>query len=297
MPSPHLPSLSGKTLLITGGSRGIGLAIARRAAGLGANIALLAKTTEPHPTLPGTIYTAAQEIEAMGGRALPIACDIRDDLAVEQAVAQTVDTFGGIDFCVNNASAISLSDTQNTPPKRFDLMFGINTRGTYSVTRACLPHLMKAENPHVLMLSPPLDLQPKWFAGHVAYSIAKYGMSLCVLGFAEEFAKYGIGVNALWPRTIIATSAIRAMIGGDAMMRAARSPEILAECAVRIFMKPAQLFSGQFLLDDSFLVQEGVSAAQIDSYRMDPSCDLIPDFFVPEYPAAPVSLKKIIGSS
>lgn len=209
-----MATLKGKTLFITGASRGIGLAIALRAARDGANIAIAAKTTEPHPKLPGTIYDAAKAIEEAGGRALPLVCDIRFEDQVEQAVARTVEHFGGIDICVNNASAISLTPIDQTEMKRFDLMMGINTRGTFLVTKTCLPHLRRAENPHVLMLSPPLDMKPKWFAGHVAYSIAKFGMSLCVLGLAEELKRDGIAVNALWPRTTIATAAIRNLLGG-----------------------------------------------------------------------------------
>ena len=287
-------SLAGKTLFISGASRGIGAAIALKAAADGANIAVVAKTAEPHAKLPGTIFTVAAEIEKAGGHALPIQCDIRDEAAVEKAVAETVARFGGIDICVNNASAIQLTPTPMTDPKRFDLMFGINTRGTFVVTRACLPHLAKAANPHVLMLSPPLDMQPKWFAGHTAYSIAKYGMSMCVLGFSAEFAGQGIAVNALWPRTTIATSAIRFVVG-DQLMAMSRSPEILADCAHRIFQKPSRAFTGRFLIDDTFLVGEGVSPRALDAYRVDPTRDLAPDFFVPDdMPPPPgVSLAKI----
>lgn len=287
-------SLAGKTLFITGASRGIGEAIALAAARDGANVAIIAKTAEPHPKLPGTIFSVAAAVEAAGGRALPIQCDIRDEAAVERAVAETVARFGGIDVCVNNASAIQLTPTPQTDPKRFDLMFGINTRGTFTVTRACLPHLARASNPHVLMLSPPLDMQAKWFAGHTAYSIAKYGMSMCVLGFSAEFAAQGIAVNALWPRTTIATSAIKFVVG-DQLMAMSRSPEILADCAMRIFAKPSRSFTGRFLIDDSFLASEGVTPAAIDAYRVDPRMDLAPDFFVPDdMPPPPgVSLKRI----
>ena len=236
--------LAGKTLFISGGSRGIGLAIALRAARDGANVAIAAKTAEPNPKLPGTIHSAAAEIEAAGGKALPIMCDIRFEDQVRAAAAQTAETFGGIDICVNNASAISLTPTEKTDPKRFDLMFGINTRGTFVVTQACLPYLRKSANPHVLMLSPPLDMNPKWFQHHVAYSIAKYGMSLCVLGMAAEFKADGIAVNALWPRTTIATAAVNNLLGGDKLMRMSRSPEILADAAHLVFTQPAKLVLG-----------------------------------------------------
>ncbi len=273
-------SLAGKTLFITGASRGIGLAIALRAARDGANIAIAAKTVTPHPTLGGTIYTAAEEIERAGGRALPLCVDIRDDAAVADAIAKTVQEFGGIDIVVNNASAINLANTAGIDMKRFDLMHQINTRGTFLVTKLALPHLEKAANPHVLMLSPPLDMQAKWFAPHVGYTMAKFGMSLCVLGFAEEFRGRGIAVNALWPRTTIATAAIRNLLGGEAIMRASRKPEILADAAWLIFNKPAREFSGNFLIDDTFLASEGV--ADLAKYRVDPSVELQPDFFVPE---------------
>jgi citronellol/citronellal dehydrogenase len=281
-------SLAGKTLLITGASRGIGLAIGLRAARDGANIAIVAKTTEPHPKLEGTIFTAAEEIEKAGGKALPLAVDIRDEAAVKDAIARTAEKFGGIDIVVNNASAISITRTLQTEMKRYDLMQQINTRGAYMVTKLSLPHLEKSANPHVLMLSPPLDMKEHWFAPHVAYSIAKYGMSLCVLGFAGEFRPRGIAVNALWPRTTIATAAIKNLLGGDAIMRASRTPEILADAAYLIFQKPSREFSGNFLIDDTFLVSEGIT--DLNRYRVDPSVALQPDFFVPEEPSAPVSL-------
>jgi len=284
-------SLQGKTLFITGASRGIGLAIALKAAKEGANIAIAAKTAEPHPKLPGTIFTAAADIEQAGGKALPIMCDIRFEDQVEQAVAATVDKFGGIDICVNNASAIALTGTLETEMKRFDLMQGINARGTFMVTKYCLPHLLKAANPHVLMLSPPLDMQPRWFAGHTAYSLAKYGMSICVLGMATEFAGK-VAVNALWPRTAIATAAIRLAAGSDEAAKSCRTPEILADAAHAIFEKPNS-FSGNFLIDDNFLAENGVT--DFDRYRVDPSQDLIQDFFVPDGVPPPkgVSLKAI----
>ena len=282
-------SLAGKTLLITGASRGIGLAIGLRAARDGANVAILAKTTEPHPKLEGTIFTAAEEIEKAGGKALPLAVDIRDEAAVKDGIARTAEKFGGIDIVVNNASAISITRTPQTEMKRFDLMQQINTRGAYMVTKLSLPHLEKAANPHVLMLSPPLDMKEKWFAPHTAYSIAKYGMSLCVLGFAGEFRAQGIAVNALWPRTTIATAAIKNLLGGDAIMRASRTPEILADAAYLIFQKSSREFTGNFLIDDTFLASEGIT--DFDRYRVDPTMPLQRDFFVPEDSKPPVSLE------
>jgi citronellol/citronellal dehydrogenase len=285
-----MANLKAKTLFITGGSRGIGLAIALRAARDGANIAIVAKTVEPNPKLPGTIYTAAEEIKAAGGRALPIQCDIRFEDQVEAAVAKTVETFGGIDICVNNASAISLTPIDKTDIKRFDLMFAINTRGTLLVSKACLPHLKKAANPHILTLSPPLDMKPKWFAGHVAYSIAKYGMSLVVLGLAEELKRDGIALNALWPRTTIATAAINNLLGGAMLMRMSRKPEILADAAHLIFMQPAKSFTGHFLIDDTLLYEVG-GVRDFEPYRVDPSAELAPDFFVPDDSAPPPGVK------
>ena len=226
-----MTSLKGKTLFVSGGSRGIGLAIALRAARDGANVAIAAKTAEPHPKLKGTIYTAADEIRAAGGKALPILCDIRDEAQVIAAVEQTVAEFGGIDICVNNASAISLTNSQATDMKRFDLMMGINTRGTFMVSKYCIPHLKKADNPHILMLSPPLDMKAKWFEHSTAYTMAKFGMSMCVLGLSAELKSAGVAVNALWPRTTIATAAVGNLLGGDAMMRASRTPEIMADAA------------------------------------------------------------------
>jgi citronellol/citronellal dehydrogenase len=284
-------SLKGRTLFITGASRGIGLAIALKAAKDGANIAIAAKTAEPNPKLPGTIFTAAAEIEKAGGRALPVACDIRFEDQVRAAVETAVTAFGGLDICVNNASAISLTGTLDTDMKRFDLMNQINARGTFLVSKLCLPHLVKAASPHVLMLSPPLDLQPKWFSGHTAYSMAKYNMSLCVLGMAAEFAGK-VAFNALWPRTAIATAAIRLAAGSDEAARRCRTPEILADAAYRIFGKPVD-FSGHFLIDDTFLAGEGVT--DFDRYRVDPAQDLIEDFFVPNSMPPPrgVSLKAV----
>ena len=275
-----MAELSGKTLLITGASRGIGLAIGLRAARDGANVAILAKTAEPHPKLKGTIFTAAAEIEAAGGRALPLQCDIRDETQIKTAVSRTVEAFGGIDICVNNASAISLTKLADTEPKPMDLMFGINTRGALLVTKACLPHLKRAENAHVLMISPPLDMKPQWFAGHVAYSIAKYGMSLAVLGLARELRDDGIAVNALWPRTTIATAAIENVLGGDTLMRMSRKPEILGDAAHLVFRQSAAKFSGNFLIDDTFLHKVG-GVNDFEVYKVEPDALLAPDFFVP----------------
>ncbi len=276
-----MADLKGKTLLITGASRGIGLAIGLRAAHDGANVAVLAKTAEPHPKLEGTIHTAAKAIEDAGGKALALQCDIRDEGQIQSAVAKTVEAFGGIDICVNNASAISLSKLADTEPKRIDLMFAINARGTMLVTKACLQHLKVASNPHVLMLSPPLDMKPQWFSGNVAYSIAKYGMSLAVLGLADELKSDGIAVNALWPRTTIATAAIENILGGDKLMRMSRKPDILADAAHLIFSQKAREFSGNFLIDDTFLNQNG-GVTDFEAYKVDPSMPLAPDFFVPE---------------
>jgi len=273
-------SLSGKTLFVTGASRGIGLAIALRAARDGANVAIAAKTAEPHPKLPGTIYTAAQEIEAAGGQALPLVVDVRDEASVTAAVEATVAKFGGIDICVNNASAISLTGTLATDMKRYDLMNQINARGTFLTSKVCIPHLKRSANPHVLMLSPPLDMSPRWFAPHTAYSMAKYGMSLCVLGMSAEFRADGIAFNALWPRTGIATAAIKFALAGDEGLRRCRTVEIMADAAHAIFEKPAREFTGNFLIDDSFLYDEGVR--DFEQYRVDPSQPLMADFFVPE---------------
>jgi citronellol/citronellal dehydrogenase len=273
-------SLKNKTLFITGASRGIGLAIALRAARDGANIAIAAKTAEPHPKLPGTIYTAAKEIEQAGGKALPLVVDVRDEANVARAVEQTAAQFGGIDICVNNASAISLTSTTMTDMKRYDLMHQINTRGTYVTSRACIPHLKRASNPHVLNISPPLDMSPRWFSGHVAYTMAKFGMSMCVLGMAEEFKKDGIAFNALWPRTGIATAAIRNALAGDEGMKQCRTPEIMADAAYVIFGRPARECTGNFFIDDMVLYEAG--ERNFDKYRVDPTKALMPDFFVPE---------------
>ena len=273
-------SLKGKTLFITGGSRGIGQAIAVRAAQDGANVVIAAKTAEPHAKLPGTIYTAAEDIEKAGGKALPILCDIRDEQQVNAAVQKTVETFGGIDILVNNASAISLTGTLQTDMKKYDLMNGINARGTYMVGRACIPHLKKAANPHILTLSPPLDMSPKWFGPHVAYSMAKYGMSLCTLAWAQEFRKDGIAANSLWPRTGIATAAIN-MIGGEALMKQSRKPEIMADAAHVMLCKPSREYSGHFAIDDLVLYDAGVR--DFAHYAAVPgTTQFMPDFFVPD---------------
>src|SRR2546422_4826151 len=263
-----------------GASRGIGLAIALRAARDGANIVVAAKTAEPHPKLPGTIFTAAEEIIKAGGNALPIAVDVRDEAQVKSAIERAVATFGGLDIVVNNASAVQRTPVVDTDMRRFDLMHQINTRGTFMVSKYAIPHLEKARNPHILINSPPLDMREKWFAGSTAYSIAKYGMSLVVLGLAGELRSKGIAVNALWPRTTIATAAIKNILGGDVLMRRSRSADILADAAYRIFLKPARSFSGNFLIDDTFLAGEGVT--DFECYRVDPSEPLAPDFFVPD---------------
>jgi len=273
-----MSTLNDRTMFISGGSRGIGLAIARRAAQDGANIVIAAKTAEPHPKLPGTIYTAAEEIEQAGGQALPVVCDIRDEQQVEAAVAACVEKFGGLDICVNNASAISLSPTLKTSMRRFDLMHQINTRGTFLVSRTCLPHLLESENPHILNLSAPLDMQEKWFAPHVAYTIAKYGMSMCVLGMAGEFREQGVAVNALWPRTTIATAAVRNLLGGDEIVRRSRKPEIMGDAAHVILTKSSREFTGNFCIDDEVLESAGVS--DLSKYAVDPTMELMPDFFV-----------------
>jgi citronellol/citronellal dehydrogenase len=273
-------SLKSKTLFITGASRGIGLAVALRAARDGANIAIAAKTETPHVKLPGTIHTAAAEIEAAGGRALALAVDVREEGAVRDAIERAAAHFGGIDIVVNNASAISLTRIADTDMRRFDLMHQVNARGTFMVSKYAIAHLVGAQNPHILMMSPPLDMAEKWFAPHTAYTMSKFGMSMVVLGLAAELRAQGIAVNALWPRTTIATAAIRNLLGGDEMMRRSRRPEILAEAAYRIFAKPARSFSGQFLIDDTFLAAEGVR--DLEPFRMDPQAPLASDFFVPE---------------
>jgi citronellol/citronellal dehydrogenase len=274
-------TLRDKTLFITGASRGIGLAIGKRAAADGANVVIVAKTTEPNPRLPGTLYSAAAEIEAAGGQALPVQCDIRDDAAVSVAVARAVERFGGIDILVNNASAISLTPTAATPMKRFDLMFGVNVRGTYCCTQACLPELIKSaqrgRNPHVLNLSPPLSMREHWFSNHVAYTMAKYGMSMCTLGHAGEFRPYGIGVNSLWPRTAIATAALQMIPGAD--LARCRKPEILADAAYFVLTSDARAVTGNFFIDDVLLAEHGIR--DLEPYSVTPGTqDFLPDFFV-----------------
>lgn len=272
-------ALEGRTLFISGGSRGIGLSIALRAARDGANVTLIAKTAEPHPKLEGTIYTAAEQIEAAGGRALPVVGDIRDSDQVFAAVQQTVERFGGIDVCVNNASAINIAGTEALEMKRYDLMQDVNTRGTFVVSKACVPHLKQAENPHVLTLSPPLLLDPKWLKGHVGYTIAKYGMSMCTLGMAAEFADQGIAFNSLWPRTIIATAAVQNLLGGDEAMRRSRKPEIVADAAYAIVTRPSRECTGNLFLAEDVLAEEGVTDLAAYSYD-GADGELIPDLFV-----------------
>ena len=288
-------SLQGKTLFITGASRGIGLAIGLRAARDGANVAIAAKTTEPHPKLPGTIYTAAEEIERAGGKALPLVVDVRDEAMVKEAIDATAARFGGLDIVVNNASAISQTPAAATDMKRYDLMQQINTRGTFVVSKWAIPHLQKAANPHILMISPPLDMKEKWFAPHTAYTIAKFGMSLVVLGLAGELRNKGIAVNALWPRTVIATAAVNNLLGGEALMRAARKPEIMADAAYAVFAKPAREFTGNFLIDDTFLSENGVT--DFEPYRVDLAQKLVQDFFVPADSAPPkgVTIERPFG--
>jgi citronellol/citronellal dehydrogenase len=271
-----VPELKDKTLFITGASRGIGLAVALRAAREGANIVVAAKTATPNPKLPGTIYTAASAIEAAGGKALPLPVDIRFEDQVSDAVQKAVERFGGIDILVNNASAISLTGTADTPIKRFDLMMDVNLRGTYVCSQACLPHLKKAANPHILTLSPPLDMRARWFAPHVAYTIAKYGMSMCVLGMAEEFRPLGIAVNALWPRTIIATAALQVIPGAEAEL--GRTPEIVADAAMHILMRDSRTATGNFFLDEEVLAQAGVK--DLSSYAVAPGLPLKTDLFL-----------------
>lgn len=274
-------TLAKKTLFITGASRGIGLAIALKAARDGANIAIAAKTVVTHPKLEGTIYSAAEQIEAEGGKALPIQCDVREEEQVKSAIKQAAHRFGGIDIVVNNASAIQLSRTPETEMKRFDLMQQINSRATFMVSKYAIPYLENAKNPHILTLSPPLDMQEKWFAPHLAYTMSKFGMSLVVLGLAGELRDKKIAVNALWPRTTIATAAIKNLLGGDEMMRASRSPQIMADAAYAIFTKSAASFTGNFLIDDTFLTSEGVT--NFEKYAMEPGVPLHPDFFVPDH--------------
>jgi citronellol/citronellal dehydrogenase len=271
-------TLRGKTLFITGASRGIGKAIALRAARDGANIAVIGKTETPHPKLPGTVADSVREIQAVGGKAIACVADVRSEEQMAEAVGATVAAFGGIDILVNNASAISLTSTEQTELKRFDLMFGVNARGTFLCSKLCIPHLRNAENPHILMLSPPLTQEPRWFAPHLAYSIAKYGMSLCVLGLAEELKRDGIAVNALWPRTVIRTAAVQNLLGGDSSMARARDPEIVADAAHVVLTRKSRDFSGQFLIDEQVL--RGAGVTDFSRYSDVPDAELLPDFFV-----------------
>ncbi len=282
MTTSYRQSLAGKTMFISGGSRGIGLAIALRAAQDGANVAIAAKTDSPNPKLPGTIHSAAAEIEQAGGKALPLHCDIRDEAAVAAAVAATVERFGGIDILINNASAISMTGTQATPLKRFDLMFGVNVRGTFACSQACLPHLVRAaaagRNPHILTLSPPLSLDPLWFAPHVAYTMSKYGMSMCVLGMAEEFRAQGVAVNALWPRTVIATAALAMIPEAAAQLERTRKPQIMADAAHAVLVRDARTTTGNFFLDEEVLREAGIT--DFTPYATKPGNPLLPDLFL-----------------
>lgn len=270
--------LKDKVIFITGASRGIGKAIALKCAQDGANIAVVAKTKEPHPKLPGTVYTAVEDIEKAGGRAIPCIADIRFEEQVQAAVNATIDEFGSIDVLINDASAISITPTLQTTMKRFDLMFSVNVRGSFLCAKSCIPHLKKSENPHILNLSPPLNLDPKWFGNHLAYTMSKYGMSMCVLGMAEEFKKEGIGVNALWPRTTIATSAVKNLLGGDKTIRQSRTPEIVADAAYIIINKSSRECTGNFFIDDEVLIEEGIT--DLSKYSLVPGAKLLPDFFL-----------------
>ncbi len=272
-------SLESRTLFISGGSRGIGLAIALRAARDGANVALIAKTAEPHPRLEGTVFTAAEQIEEAGGSALPIVGDIRDEGQVFAAVEQTMQRFGGIDVCVNNASAINLAGTEALEMKRYDLMQDINTRGTFVVSKACVPHLKQSANPHVITLSPPLNMDPRWLKGHVGYTLAKYGMSMCTIGMAEEFRDDGIAFNALWPRTIIATAAVQNLLGGEEAMARSRKPELVADAAHAIATRPSRECTGNLFLAEDVLAEEGITDMNVYTYG-DESADPLPDLFV-----------------
>jgi citronellol/citronellal dehydrogenase len=273
-----MPTLYGKTLFITGASRGIGLAIALRAARDGANIVVAAKTDQPNPRLPGTIHTAVEEINKAGGKGLATRCDIRFEEQVLAAVDKAITTFGGIDILINNASAIHLSGTLDTPMKRHDLMHDVNSRGAFLCSKACLPHLLKATNPHILNISPPLNMESRWFAPHLAYSMAKFGMSLCVLGMAREFKSHGVAVNALWPKTVIATAAVRNLLGGFETEQRARKPEIMADAAHLILTRNSRECTGNFFLDEAVLRDAGVT--NFDNYAVTPGSDLIPDFFI-----------------
>lgn len=271
-------SFKNKTVFITGGSRGIGHAIGVRLAQEGANVVIAAKTADTNPKLPGTIFSAAKDIEAAGGKALPLQVDIRFEEQVQEAVEKTVATFGGIDILINNASAISLTPTLHTDMKRYDLMHGINTRGTFLASKTCLPYLLKSENPHILNLSPPLNMEARWFGPHVAYTMAKFGMSMCVLGMAEEFKEQGVAVNALWPRTTIATAAVQNLLGGDEMVSMSRTPDIMGDAAFYILRRNSKQCTGNFFIDDEVMASEGIT--DLSKYAVDPSKALMPDFFV-----------------
>ena len=274
-----MPStLKDKTVFISGASRGIGLAIALRAARDGANVALIAKTAEPHPKLEGPVFTAAEQIEAAGGRALPIVGDIRDESQIAAAVGRAVERFGGVDVCVNNASAVNLSGTEALELRRYDLMQSINTRGTFAVSRACIPHLKQAANPHILTLAPPISLEPRWLGPHIGYTIAKYGMTLCALGFAAEFADAGIASNALWPRTFIATAAVQNLLGGDEAMARSRKPELYADAAYAVITRPSHECTGNMFLCEDVLAEEGVT--DFDQYACVPGAEPQVDEFV-----------------
>jgi citronellol/citronellal dehydrogenase len=277
--------LQGKTLFISGASRGIGLAIGLRAARDGANVVIAAKTAEPHKHLPGTIYSAAEAVEAAGGQALPVVTDIRSEESIEAAFAAAVDRFGGIDIVVNNASAISITPVEQTEAKRYDLMHQINVRGTFLVSKAAIPHLRKAANPHILTLSPPINLAPRWFAGHVAYTMSKYGMSMTVLGMAAEFAAEGIAFNALWPRVGIATSAIEFAVGDSDQLRRCRKPDIMSDAAYAILNRPSRECTGNFFIDDTLMYEEGVR--DFAAYKVDPTSDSRPGMFLRDDDAAP----------
>lgn len=289
----NLKSLKGKTIFMSGGSRGIGLAIALRAAQDGANVVIAAKTAEPHPKLPGTVYTAAKEIEAAGGQALPVVCDIRDEANVQAAVDATVEKFGGIDICVNNASAISLTGTEATTMKKYDLMNQVNARGTFLMSKLCLPYLKKSDHAHILNLSPPLDMSAKWFKNHTAYTMAKYGMSMCTLGMSEEFKHLGIGVNSLWPLTAIDTAAVRNVLGGDQMAKMSRTADILSDAAHVVLTKDPKKFTGRFVVDEVILREEGVTDFAI--YAPGYDGPLAGDFFVPDDVFASVPTKVVTG--
>jgi citronellol/citronellal dehydrogenase len=271
-------SFRNKNVLITGGSRGIGKSIAIRLAKEGANIAIAAKTVEPHPKLEGTIFTAAAELEALGVKALPLQCDVRNEEQIQAAVDETVKSFGGIDILINNASAINLTPTEQTEPKRFDLMHGIQVRGTFFMCRACIPHLKKSDNPHILNLSPPLNMNPKWFAEHLAYTMSKYGMSMIVLGLAAELKQYGIAANALWPQTTIATAAVQNLLGGDFLMQMSRKPEIVADAAYYILSRSSKECTGNFYIDEQVLAEEGIT--NLEEYAVNPGKELMKDIFL-----------------